>query len=83
MVNLDNMSSEIARTSKEAYVMVYLFLLLIVIENLLQYNMKHLISLTSEVKSDKIRQVYDSSQLLWIWYYYGYDMNTRRWHNFK
>ena len=61
MVNLDNMRSESARTSKEVYVVVYSFLLPIVIGNLLQYSMEYLISLTPEVKSEKI-----SFQLRWI-----------------
>ena len=61
------MSSKSVRTSKEAYVVVYSFLLLIVIGILLQYSMEHLILLTLEVKSDKIRQVHGSFQLRWIW----------------
>ena len=60
------MSSESARTSKEAYVVVSLFIFLIVFGNLLQYSIKHLISLTSEVKINKIRHVYGSFQLRWI-----------------
>ena len=61
------MSNESARTSKKAYVVVYSFGLLIVIGNVLQYSMEYLPLLTLELKSDKIRQVYESFQLRWIW----------------